>query len=202
MMNRFSLLTLLFLLTLGVFAPLAQAQGTEADVCALLVERDREIKTLLGDSETITEAQREELRALVNDGIDFAAMSQLVLGRHWDDLTDAQRADFVEVFGDVVRAQSLANLDAYRAEVTYETITVDGDAARVVTTALYKDTPATVEYVLGFDDGQWWMHDIILDEVSTAEGYARSFRRVILKKGFDSLMTSLRKKRDEVTQSS
>ena len=33
--------------------------------------------------------------------------------------------------------------------------------------------------------------DIILDEVSTVKGYARSFQSVIRKKGFDDLMERL-----------
>jgi phospholipid transport system substrate-binding protein len=35
--------------------------------------------------------------------------------------------------------------------------------------------------------------------VSTAEGYARSFQTVVQQRGFETLMKSLRKKRDEVT---
>jgi len=37
--------------------------------------------------------------------------------------------------------------------------------------------------------------------VSTAESYARSFQTVVRKRGFEALMTSLRKKRNEVTTS-
>ena len=145
----------------------------------------------------MTPEQREQLRNLVNGGIDFAAMGETALGRHWADLTQAQRDEFIAVFSDVVRAQSLADLDAYRARVTYEAITVDGQTALVVTSTEHKDVTVKVEYALAYHDDQWWVQDIVLDDVSTADGYARSFRRVILKKGFDALMKSLRKKRDE-----
>jgi phospholipid transport system substrate-binding protein len=48
-------------------------------------------------------------------------------------------------------------------------------------------------------DGEWRVVDIVLDDVSTAEGYARSFQTVIRKRGFDALMTSLNKKLDSMT---
>ena len=130
-------------------------------------------------------------------------MSRTALGPFWTDLAPAQREEFVTVFSDIVRAQSLSDLGVYRSKVTYDAITVEGDSARVVTTTIYKDTPTEVEYVMSrAEDGSWDVDDIVLDDVSTAEGYARSFQTVMRKKGFDALMNSLRKKRDKMQASS
>jgi phospholipid transport system substrate-binding protein len=86
----------------------------------------------------------------------------------------------------------------YNSEVTYNTIDVSGDSAFVRTTTQYRGTSANVEYVLHRDDGTWLAEDIIVDEVSTAESYARSFQTVVRKRGFDALMDSLRKKREQI----
>ena len=187
-------------LTLATHA--LQAQDQSAEIRALLEDRDREVKNLLGNQDTFTETQRTELKSLINDVIDFEAMSEIALGRHWNDLTAAQRTEFVEVFSEIVRAQSLSDLEVYRAAVTYEEINVVGDSAYVRTKTVYKEVPAKVEYILGLRNDQWSAQDIILDEVSTAEGYARSFQSVIRKKGFDALMKSLYKKRDKMNASS
>lgn len=191
-MNSFR--TTLLALLLALVALPAAAQTRSTDIQSMLQQRDREIKTLLGTQDTFTQAQRDQLKTLINDVIDFRAMSELALGTHWDDLTAAERDRFVDVFSEIVRNQSLSNLDIYRAPVTYQNVDVDGDAARVTTTTVYKETPATVIYVMGLEEGTWRVHDIVLDDVSTAEGYARSFQRVILRKGFDALMASLEKK--------
>ncbi len=190
-----------FLAAFAMVALLAlpsHAQDRAAEIQAMLEGRDAQIKTMLQGEGDFTDAQREQLRDLVNNVIDFEAMGQQALGRHWADLTEAQRTEFVEVFSEIVRSQSLADLDPYRAAVTYENIDVEGDAAHVVTSTVYKENPITVEYKLGFRNDQWMVDDIILDEVSTAEGYARSFQSVVRKRGFETLMKSLRKKRDQV----
>ena len=102
------------------------------------------------------------------------------------------------VFADIVRGQSLANLDPYRAAVSYESITVNGATAHVVTNTLYDDVPMVVEYNLRQNGTVWLATDIVLDEVSTVDGYARSFRTMIRKRGFETLMERLEKRRDEM----
>lgn len=201
-----SFLLVVGLLLTSLLALPAQAQtsnSVQEEIRQLLQQRDQEIKRVLGDRDTFTDAQREQLKALINDDIDFRAMSRTALGPFWTDLTPEQRTEFVTVFSDIVRAQSLSDLGVYRSKVTYDAITVEGDSARVVTTTIYKDTPTEVEYVMSrAADGSWDVDDIILDDVSTAEGYARSFQTVMRKKGFDALMNSLRKKRDKMQASS
>ncbi len=44
------------------------------------------------------------------------------------------------------------------------------------------------------EEGEWVITDLILDEVSTAESYNRQFQRIITRKGFDSLLSTLRKR--------
>ena len=93
-----------------------------------------------------------------------------------------------------VRHQSLADVDIYRARVVYETVTVTGNEARVVTTTTYKDVPTKVVYTLRRSGSQWKATDVILDEVSTVDGYSRSFQSYIRKKGYDALMENLTKR--------
>ena len=192
--------TLLLLLLVGGIssAASAAAQDPAGEIRQLLEERDREIKRVLGDKATFTTAQRETLKEVINNGIDFEAMSRHALGEFWTSATPAQRSEFVDVFSEIVRAQSLSNLEVYRSKVSYKDITVNGQTANVVTTTVYKDVPTQVTYVMGLNDGDWMVRDIILDDVSTADGYARSFQTVIRKKGFDALMTSLNKKLEKM----
>ena len=186
-------------LSIGSQALPAHAQTNagdgEAAVRQMLQARDQEIKEILGGQEEFTDAQLEELKTQINGLIDFRAMSELVLGSAWDDLSAPQQREFVDVFSKIVRSHSLSNMAVYRSDVSITSIDVVGDSAYVVSKTIYQDTPVDVEYTLGYQpDGGWRIHDIILDEVSTAEGYARSFRTVIRQRGFDTLMNSLRNK--------
>lgn len=189
------ILTFLLLLTFTVLpVDRAQAQNEQQDIRRMLEQRDREIKSVLGTRDTFTDAQREQLKQLINDAIDFEAMSQTALGPHWNEISAAQRREFVQVFGDVVRAQSLSNLDIYRSSVRYDEISVNGSTARVTTTTTHGDTGMNVVYDLQRKNGEWHVTDIILDGTSTAQGYANSFQRVYKRHGFDRLMESLRKR--------
>ncbi len=168
-----------------------------ASVRRLLVDRDREIKAVLAHS-PLSNAEEDSLRGIVNDLILFQEMGKTALGDYWKDLTDAQRSDFVETFSAIVREQSLSDLDPYRAKVTIDSVKVNGTTGRAVTTALYKDVTTTVSYQLLRRNDQWWITDISLDGVSTAESYARSFQSAIRKRGFDGLMESLRKRLNKI----
>ncbi len=187
-------LPLLLLALLLAVPAQAQSDGIEP----MLRQRDAEIKAILGTRQTVTDAQRDRLRAVVNGVIDFEAMARQALGSHWNDLSAAQRTRFADAFGGVIRAQSLADLDLYRARVTYGDVTVDGTRATAHTTARSGDVDAEVVYALARKGDRWVVTDLVIDGVSTVGGYATSFQRVMKRKGvedgYETLMASLRKR--------
>lgn len=187
-----------FALTALLAGPARAQDNVQQEIRQLLEQRDQQIKTILQGDTSFTPQQREELKTLINGLIDFRAMGQRALGPFWADLSETQRTEFVDVFRTIVRSQSLADLEVYNSEVTYGAIDVRGDSAFVRTTTAYQGTAADVEYVLERQDETWLAEDIIIDEVSTAESYARSFQTVVRKRGFEALMNSLRKKRDQI----
>ncbi|WP_233992688.1 MlaC/ttg2D family ABC transporter substrate-binding protein [Salinibacter altiplanensis] len=194
------MLAALLLLSGGGATAFGQGESaTAAEIRQMLENRDRHIKSILGETDDYTAEQRAQLKELVNGVIDFRVMSQRALGPHWADLSTDQRGEFVSVFREVVRAQSMSDLGVYNSAVTYDQIDVQRDSAFVRTQTKYEGRTTPVEYVLERREDEWRAEDIIIDGVSTVEGYARSFQTVVRTRGFDSLMKSLRKKRDEVT---
>lgn len=177
----------------------ATAQDAEQVIRAELEQRDRRIKSELDEGE-ITDAQRDTLKTLINGFIHFESMAAEALGPHWDDLTDGQRCEFVNVFSEIVRHQSLGDLNVYRSTVTYDSISVEGNSALVVTTTTYKDVPTIVEYHMIHTDEGWLARDIVLDDVSTVEGYSRSFQSFVRKRGFDALMENLNKRLERINE--
>ena len=191
MLNRLLLFVFLFAAAAPAFA---QADAIER----MLRARDAEIKALVGTGGAVPDAQRDRLRAVVNDAIDFEAMSRQALGEFWDDLSATQRTDFVDAFGEVVRAQSLADLDLYRARVTYGDVDVDGATAVAHTTVRSGDVDAAVDYALARRGDTWVVTDLVIDGTSTVAGYANSFQRVMRRQGveagYERLLESLRKR--------
>lgn len=204
--TRSLLVTAVMFLFIGLSAPVIQpvlGQSSHGDELRQLLEaRDADIKQLLSKSAT-DDSARDELKVVINDIIDFREMGRIALGEHWKTISEVQRDSFVTVFSQIVREQSISNLDIYRSKITYDKIDASADTATVVTSTVYKDVPATVVYHLHKGeqtDGEWMAYDFVLDDVSTVEGYAKSFQTVIRKRGFDKLMESLEKKRAQMAK--
>lgn len=192
--RTFSLICLgTFLLAAFLFTETAAAQQDSASVRALLEERDREIKDLLGPEGTeYSEEQRQKLKDIINGVIDYRSMASYALQETWDTLSAGERDEFVELFSTIVREHSLNDLDIYRAEVEYRSITVEGDSAEVHTTVSRESARVPVVYRMYYEEGNWVVTDMSIDEVSTAESYRNQFQRIISRRGYDTLLESLR----------
>jgi phospholipid transport system substrate-binding protein len=191
-MTKTILLTIIFIL---FTAPAFSQNVTTAEVRSLMEGRDSEIKALVGPEGTQhTEAQREKLKRIINDIIDYDAMAKIALQSTYDAITPDQRKEFVELFSNIIREHSLTNLDIYRATVTYDNITVDGNMSVVQTTAVLKNVRTPVSYNLEKRGSTWHITDMAIDNVSTAESYRRSFQNIIRRRGFDALLENLRRR--------
>jgi phospholipid transport system substrate-binding protein len=174
---------------------IAEAQTPEQEIKTLLEERDQQVKNLLGpEGSEYSDEQRAEIKDIINGVIDFESMAKYALEDTYDTLSTDIQTEFVELFATIVRDQSLNKLDIYRAEVTYNSITVEGNEAMVKTYAELDDIRTPVDYTMVKEGNEWVITDLILDEVSTAESYNRQFQRIIKRKGFDSLLSTLRKR--------
>lgn len=177
----------------------AGAQKNSEAVRQLLEQRDQEIKDLLGPKGTeYTQEQRQKLKDIINGIIDYEAMAQYALQGVYDTLSTNTREEFVDLFSTIIRDQSLNKLDIYRADVRYQSIEVNSDTATVRTLATLEDVRTPVAYRMEYEqnDGssRWVVTDMIIDDVSTAGSYRRQFQNIIRKRGFDSLMETLRKR--------
>lgn len=187
--------TLLLFISLLAFTNVVNAQKTDGDIKHLMIERDAEIKDLLGPKGSeYTPEQREKLKEIINGIIDFEAMAKTALAETYDTLNADKKDEFVELFSSIVRDHSLNKLDIYRADVTYQNISINGDSSYVETLAELDDVRTPVNYAMRFTGNEWVITDMTIDDVSTAESYNRQFQKIIKKKGFDSLMENLRKR--------
>ncbi len=195
-MMKLSALILLILFT-SVSSTLAKTDK-EQEIRTILENRDSQIKQLLGPEGTDhTEDQREELRDIINNMIDYRKMAQHALGDKYQELGEEEQNEFVDLFSSIIRDQSLQQLDIYRAEVIYDEITVEGTDAMVKTTAILGDKRIPVHYRLVDSDGEWVITDLSIDEAWTAESYRRSFQNIIRRRGYDALINNLRKRAEQ-----
>ena len=189
---RYILFLLVFLSPNFVIAQLSQAAE---DVRELMESRDLQIKQLLGaEGSEYSSKQRDELKDIVNGIIDFTEMAKTALEVTYDTISVEDRTEFVQLFSSIIRDQSLANLDIYRASVSYERIDGTTDSTYIETLAEWDNIRTPVHYIMSKNSGEWRIEDTSIDDVFTAESYHRQFQRIIRSRGFDYLMTTLRKR--------
>lgn len=183
-----TIFSILFLTTVVV-----GQQITADQVRQLMDQRDEQIKALVGPEGTQhSEEQRDQLRSIINDIIDYEAMARHALQATYDTITEEQRTEFVRLFSSIIREQSLNNLEIYRAQVIYDEIAIEGNTAKVRTTAVLRNVRTAVSYDVEKRNGDWFITDMAIDNVSTTESYRRSFQNVIRRRGFDALLDNLR----------
>ncbi|HBD42763.1 MAG: ABC transporter substrate-binding protein [Rhodothermaeota bacterium MED-G64] len=180
-----------------------------------LEQRDQEIKQLLGDDgddgEAIQGEQREALGRLVFDLLDAEALAAYALQDTFDVISVEDREEFVDLFARILRDQSLANLDIYRAEISYDSVAVaKADQLRptvemtdityvVFTKARFEDVETPVLYIMAEGRNESWrILDMSIDDVYTAESYRRQFQGIMRKRGFQPLLESLRRRADRI----
>jgi phospholipid transport system substrate-binding protein len=159
----------------------------------LMELRDQQIKTLVGPKGTVhTTDQTEKLKDIINGIIDYKSMAKIALQSTFETISEEQRTEFVDLFSTIIRDQSLNKLDIYRASVVYEKIDVSGSTAVVQTTATLDNVRTPVTYNMERRGADWFITDMAIDNVSTAESYRRSFQNMIRRRGFDALLENLR----------
>jgi phospholipid transport system substrate-binding protein len=165
-------------------------------------------------AESIDETQmREKIKALTVDFVDYEEFSRLTIKRQWKELNEAQRAEFVDWFRRLIQATYARHFKprqdiavSYRGETKFK-----GEKAQVKTTLSFKknaESAVDVDYRFHKRTAReaasnsssaskaqatnWWVYDLVIDEVSLMRNYRSQFRKILKRDGFDALMTKVR----------
>ncbi len=141
----------------------------------------------------------EQIYRLVDEVVlphfDFAAMTDLALGRYKDEVDDQQRPTIVNEFRTLlVRTYSSALLEYTDQELIYlpmEGSEADGQVTVRTEIEQQGGFPIPINYTLHRVGESWKVFDISVDEVSLVTNYRSSFARAIKKEGVDGLIKTL-----------
>lgn len=178
------------LLILTIFTNLLFAE----DPIQTLKNRDSEIKSIIDGKDSLNSDQTEKLKGIVNEVYDFEELSKVALGKHWDDISESEKIDFINTFKELISNQSVKKLSIYKAdEIEYEEPEFEDDKVEVYTIAYYKESSTDIVYKMHKSvDGKWKVYDTIIDEASTALKYRDSFYKKIEKSSFQELLSKLK----------
>jgi phospholipid transport system substrate-binding protein len=158
--------------------------------------------TVLREKDTI-EALQAAVRKVTIQVFGAPEAAQGVLGRHWEELTPAERDDFVLLFAEFLEAIYISRMDREGGlRVRYVGELVEGDRADVRARVFTKrGHEVTVDARLVRRDGRWLVFDVAVERISLVVNYRAQFDRVIRKSGYAELARLIRVKRDELLKS-
>ncbi len=175
------ILTAAAILPVLAFAPPALAgQPTEQ-----LTRNIEEVVRTLQDPDLKTSERanerRQALRAVTDNLFDWSEMARRSLGRHWDERTGVERAQFVKLLGDLLERSYMISIERYGSEhVSILGDSTDGNLAIVRTRIAAggsRDIP--VDYRMLRTGERWRAYDVVIEGVSLVSNYRTQFDKII-----------------------
>ena len=199
-MNRYRHL----LVAVAALAALATARAATAGVPTeqLKLQIDR-VLTALEDPTIKVDGKaaerRTRVRTIANDIFDWTETAKRSLARHWQPLTDAQRDEFVQLFGDLLERAYISKIELYTGEqVTYAGEVVEGDQALVKTKIVTKQgSDVPIDYRMLRRGDRWLVYDVVIEGVSLVGNYRTQFNRLIQTSSYGDVVAKMRAKLTE-----
>jgi phospholipid transport system substrate-binding protein len=155
--------------------------------------------------------RRRKLRELAGQHFDFEQMARSVMGRHWKQLTPAQRKEFVPLFTDFIEDIYLSKLQDYTVQKVQNAlqtvhikftreVTLDPGYVEIYSEVILQNNPnpVKVNYLMKREPDGWRVYDLTLDSISVVANYRNQFNRVINMEGYGKLVQELKAKQQQL----
>ena len=177
-------------------APCGIALGAPG-ATALVRKQQEELARLLRQPKS--SGVHSRIEAVLDALIDYNALAERSLDRHWAKCSSEQRKEFSSVLKGLVRTAYRKHLGkTLDYSVAYEGERAVAGGILVRSVAKHRTNPrkekVSIDYALHRVEGRWLVYDIVTEGESLVNNYRQQFRRIIKKKGFDELMRRLKKK--------
>ena len=148
--------------------------------------------------------RRSAVRKIANEIFDFGEIARRSLGRYWQPLSEAQRSEFVGLFGDLLERSYFSKIELYGGEkIIYIGERVDGDLATVSTKIITKNgTEVPVDYRLFRRGENWMVYDVNIEGISLVSDYRTQFNKIIQTNGYNTLVDRMKSKQTEFLEES
>jgi phospholipid transport system substrate-binding protein len=141
----------------------------------------------------------KKIAALFDEMLDYQALVEGSLGSEWAARSDAEKAQFSDLFKQLVRKAYERNLKKIvNFNVDYVSEDAAGDAVMVKTKAKSKtdarEEPVEIVFKMSQKNGVFKVQDIVTEGVSLVSSYRSQFTKIIKKDGFPVLIQKMKDK--------
>jgi len=142
---------------------------------------------------------KSQIRALILERMDLEEMGKRSLGRHWRDISEVQKKEYLELFAKYVevfyRKQVFESLEfVHSLGMKYLKERIDGEFAEVDILVVARNDKTSITFRLRLIGSEWKAYDVIVENISTANNLRAQFDRIIEKEKFAGLLKRLREK--------
>ena len=180
----------------GMMAPDALARSVTDEVLALL-RADKEVQS--GNLGKVVDLVDRK----VLPHFDFVRMTQLAVGRHWQQASPEQQKGLVNEFRSLLVQTYAATFAAYRDQkIEYRPLrTEPADTDVVVKSQIHQSggKPVTVDYKMTKTDAGWKVYDVVVGDLSLVQSYRGTFSTEVQKGGVEGLIRALADKNRQLT---
>jgi phospholipid transport system substrate-binding protein len=139
--------------------------------------------------------RRERLQKIFNERFSYEEMSKRSLGAQWNNLNEAQRQQFVDLFRQLLGRTYTGTIEGYSGErFQYLSEVNEGDYAEVRTKLVSRKGEIPINYRLFSKAGQWQVYDIVVDGISMVSNYRAQFTKIIRASSYEDLVQKLQNK--------
>ena len=142
--------------------------------------------------------RRAKIMATAETVFDYREMAKRSLATFWRQRTPKEQDQFVKLFSDLLERSYINRIEGYTNEkVVYSSEKIDGDHAAVdsrIITKRHEEIP--VNYQMMMKNGQWWVYDIVIENVSLVNNYRIQFNKIIRSSSYAELLKKLQNKEE------
>lgn len=173
----------------------------EPKLLEMVKERDQAIQKIVrSKTRGETKAERKRLKIIVGEAFDYAAFSQLSLGRRdWEKRTKVEKLEFIDLNRRLIE-RNYADPKLYKKadKIEYLGLEIDGINFVVKTVVHYKSEKSSIDYKLHQLAEEWLIYDMIIDDLSLSKSNRAQFRREIRKSSYEGLLLKLKGKLEDL----
>ncbi|MGA1740692.1 MAG: MlaC/ttg2D family ABC transporter substrate-binding protein [Pseudohongiellaceae bacterium] len=201
-MNKNTVFTCFLSFSLALLLSLA----VPAQALAQFATPTESVQNMLDDVFSILRApdfsldqDKQRIDDAVSVAFDTNTIAQSALAANYRDLNAEQRAEFEELFFQILKDTYIDRLDAYTdesVEITGEE--VDGNRGTVKSVVYTSNSDIAVDYSLRQRPNGWFIYDIVVEDVSLLSSYRSTYRSIIRRSGIDGLLNDIRSQAAEL----
>ncbi|RJP84486.1 MAG: ABC transporter substrate-binding protein [Desulfobacteraceae bacterium] len=147
----------------------------------LLKMKTDAVLAVIQNKDMAESVKKDQIMAIIEPIIDFRLMSKLTLGKaNWGKFSEAQQAEFVELFVERLKRSYLDKTSAYNGEkVAYKPATQKGNKVNAPLDILTTQKPIELLYKFYKSDEGWKAYDLEINGVSLIKSYQAQFTEIL-----------------------